>query len=670
MRIAPTALVLIIAAALTPSVIAQPAAGWGPPTAAGQDYPPADVSDWTGGVDPGAVAAALDQLAQRVTDAILGLAADLADLTYTPAVATDWNGDADPGDADDAVNQLASRTDATEIVASAAQVGTAALTDVSDVGVVSAADLYHYSTALGVWAEGTVTAAGRAIIDDANAAAQLATIGAQATSAALTDISDIGVVSAADKFLYSSALGVWAEGAVTAAGRAIIDDATAGDQRTTLGLGALATGADAADVPYTPIDATDWTGSIDPGNADDALDQLAQRLTDGGGGGVAAKWAYGSFSVDQTTNLTAGNPLQFDTWAGTLTTDGGTYRVTLEAGKAYLINIQFGINQGVMDARVYDATNASYRGPTLEMVPPNATNGSVGAYSLTYIDSTAGARDIEARISYRATTSLLYKTYAAITVVDVTGSGGVSDAADLTYTPAVGADPGNADDAVDDLRARTVAIEGEWDWTRDVGAPLTADWADASTVGGNTALTTLGDVLGGRAIRLDPSGTAEGGIVIAAAGGDWTWAVRMCLSPQAATVATSQTMYLMAAFVDGTNLADAADNWYGGGFGWAGTTWEGNQITLATGTDWNTYSASGTASTWQRHTCGDVWLTRASTTLTVRWAPMGEMPLILGTHTVTAGAGYYAVRVEDPSNVGHKFAVLGYGVVAAPPLLE
>lgn len=43
---------------------------------------------------------------------------------------------------------------------------------------------------------------------------------------------------------------------------------------------AIAAGAapDASAVTYTPTDTTDWTGSADPGNTDDALDQLADRL--------------------------------------------------------------------------------------------------------------------------------------------------------------------------------------------------------------------------------------------------------------------------------------------------------------------------------------------------------------------------------------------------------
>lgn len=46
---------------------------------------------------------------------------------------------------------------------------------------------------------------------------------------------------------------------------------------------------DAADTTYTPTVLADWDGSTDPGNADDAFDQLADRVTDletGGSGGA------------------------------------------------------------------------------------------------------------------------------------------------------------------------------------------------------------------------------------------------------------------------------------------------------------------------------------------------------------------------------------------------
>lgn len=61
----------------------------------------------------------------------------------------------------------------------------------------------------------------------------------QAADATLISIAALG--TAADRTIYTTGVDTWAETTITAAGRAIIDDATAGDQRTTLGLGTIAT---------------------------------------------------------------------------------------------------------------------------------------------------------------------------------------------------------------------------------------------------------------------------------------------------------------------------------------------------------------------------------------------------------------------------------------------
>jgi hypothetical protein len=45
-----------------------------------------------------------------------------------------------------------------------------------------------------------------------------------------------------------------------------------------------ASGGDASSTTYTPTTAADWDSSADPGNVDDALDQLAGRVTDVEGG--------------------------------------------------------------------------------------------------------------------------------------------------------------------------------------------------------------------------------------------------------------------------------------------------------------------------------------------------------------------------------------------------
>jgi hypothetical protein len=47
-------------------------------------------------------------------------------------------------------------------------------------------------------------------------------------------------------------------------------------------------GGDAGDITYTPTVLTDWDGDADPGNVDDALDQLAERVDDLEGAGGSA----------------------------------------------------------------------------------------------------------------------------------------------------------------------------------------------------------------------------------------------------------------------------------------------------------------------------------------------------------------------------------------------
>lgn len=64
----------------------------------------------------------------------------------------------------------------------------------------------------------------------------LTDLNAQPASDQLTDLADLGVVSAADKFIYSTGAGVFAYGTSTAFGRSLMDDAAASNGRTTLGL--------------------------------------------------------------------------------------------------------------------------------------------------------------------------------------------------------------------------------------------------------------------------------------------------------------------------------------------------------------------------------------------------------------------------------------------------
>lgn len=71
------------------------------------------------------------------------------------------------------------------------------------------------------------------------AGAALSNLGGQPLDAGLTSIA--GLTTAADRMIYTTAADTYAVATLTAAGRALLDDADAAAQRATLGLGALAT---------------------------------------------------------------------------------------------------------------------------------------------------------------------------------------------------------------------------------------------------------------------------------------------------------------------------------------------------------------------------------------------------------------------------------------------
>lgn len=158
----------------------------------------------------------------------------------------------------------------------------------------------------GAGEEITCTAAGRALLDDATAADQRSTLGlgtcatqntnsmtitggaisgitdlavadggtgastasgartnlgAQTSSAGLTSFSAVAAAASADKLAYFTAANTLAETGLTSAGRALLDDATAADQRTTLGLDTMSTQAASA------VAVTGGTIGIDDGAA-------------------------------------------------------------------------------------------------------------------------------------------------------------------------------------------------------------------------------------------------------------------------------------------------------------------------------------------------------------------------------------------------------------------
>jgi hypothetical protein len=117
----------------------------------------------------------------------------------------------------------------------------------------------------------------------------------QAYDAGLQSIA--GLTTAADKMIYTTALDTYAVTDLSAAGRALIDDASAGDQRTTLGLGTMAT-QNANSVAITGGTISGITNLSDTGNT--LPFSFSTTITDSDPGS-------GVFRLDNATQNTATN---------------------------------------------------------------------------------------------------------------------------------------------------------------------------------------------------------------------------------------------------------------------------------------------------------------------------------------------------------------------------
>ncbi len=188
--------------------------------AAASDYDASEVGN-NSGVSGATVAAALDTLdggkqdADADLTAIAALAPSNDDVIQrkagawtnrTPAqLKTDLSlakGDVGLGNVDNTADADKPISDATQSALDAKQDLDATLTSLAALG--TAADKVAYTTGVDTWAEAAVTAAGRAILDDADAAAQRATLGVaigsdvQAYSANLDDWSGEAVADYAN----------------------------------------------------------------------------------------------------------------------------------------------------------------------------------------------------------------------------------------------------------------------------------------------------------------------------------------------------------------------------------------------------------------------------------------------------------------------------------------
>jgi hypothetical protein len=199
----------------------------------------------------------------------------------------------------------------------------------------------------------------------------------QAYDATLQSLSALG--TAADRYAYTTGVDTWAEGTITAAGRAILDDADAAAQRTTLGLGTMATQA------ANSVAITGGTVSF----------------------GVLSGRAFGSFSdiTDQTGSTTTPTAVKFGTNEITgngisVVTDGANLtRITFTDAGTYMVapNLQFYNSENAdHDVTVWLRKNGTdiARSAT-KVTVPKATDGGSTFFQIVFYDTVTAGQYIE-----------------------------------------------------------------------------------------------------------------------------------------------------------------------------------------------------------------------------------------------------------------------------------
>lgn len=179
------------------------------------------------------------------------------------------------------------RTNLGLVIGTNVQAYDATLQSLSALG--TAANLIAYTTGVDTWAETSLTAFGRSLIDDADATAGRVTLGVvigtnvQAYDATLQSLSALG--TAADRIAYTTGVDTWAESPITAFGRSLIDDADATAGRVTLGV-VIGTNVQAYDATLqslatlgTAADKIAYTTGVDTW-AETALTAFSRTLLD------------------------------------------------------------------------------------------------------------------------------------------------------------------------------------------------------------------------------------------------------------------------------------------------------------------------------------------------------------------------------------------------------
>jgi hypothetical protein len=204
-------------------------------------------------------------------------------------------------------------------------------------GLTTAADKMIYTTALDTYAVADLTAAGRALLDDADASAQRTTLGlaigtnVQAYDPGLQSIA--GLTTTADQMIYTTASDTYAVTTLTAAGRAILDDADATAQRTTLGLGSVAT---LSSISLT----TNVTGTLPVGNGGSGVTTITGVIKGNGASAFSAATAGTDFVAPGTaTTFTAQQTFKEVKDTVHTITDGAAFEIDPANGSIQVVTL-------------------------------------------------------------------------------------------------------------------------------------------------------------------------------------------------------------------------------------------------------------------------------------------------------------------------------------------
>ncbi len=230
---------------------------------------------------------------------------------------------------------------------------------------------------------------GDVIVDDA--AGESVTITKWTTKR--TTVADVGVgaaIDATDVTYFPANLSDWPESSDPGNVNNALDEISA---RVVVLEEASGGTVDASAVTFTPLDTDDWAGSDDPGNVDDALDELAMRVKD-------IEIAPASFSVGFgfTTTPTASEVLLLYTFAEAVTFpdewSGSVGDIGTNPTSSFVLDVQ---KNGASVGTVTISTGGAFTlvttggtvafaiGDQLKIVGPGSADATAANVSITFL---------------------------------------------------------------------------------------------------------------------------------------------------------------------------------------------------------------------------------------------------------------------------------------------